>query len=89
MATPTLSASLDKTTYAPGDTATLTVTYADADNRTSTTTVTGTDQAGNAATATVVVREADPVALVVSDDGGRTWAKVSDNGSIAVFTTKV
>jgi hypothetical protein len=86
MANPTVTAVLDKATYAPGDPVTLTVSYGDADTKASTVTVTGTDAAGNPATVTVNLNVSDPVALTVSDDGGRAWAKGADNGSTAVFT---
>lgn len=85
MATPTLTASLDKLSYAPGEKMTLTVTYADADNATVSFTVTGVDSDGNDAVVTVQRRTLDPVTLTVSDPG-KTWTKVSDNGSVAVFT---
>ncbi len=29
---------------------------------------------------------ADPTAVTVADTGSRTWAKVSDSGTVAVFT---
>lgn len=84
MALPTLSASLNKTTYAPGETMTLTVTYADADNRSASVTVTGTDGAGNPASVSLNFNISD--AVTVAATGGATWTKVSDNGSVAVFT---
>lgn len=90
MASPTVSASLDKMTYAPGDKATLTVTYGDPDNKTFTVTVTVTDQAGNSSVpAEVQANIADPVTVSVSDDANHTWTKVSDSGSVAVYTTTV
>lgn len=87
MASPTVNATLDKQSYAPGDTVTLTVTYADADNKTSQVTITGHDAAGNPATISLSLVVADAVTLSVTDDGARTWAKVSDTGAVAVFTT--
>ena len=90
MANPTLSASLDKSSYAPGETMTLTVTYTDADNwsRVDTITVTGTDQAGNPATVTLntLVTSQDPVSVDVADSSGRSWTKQSDSNGVAVFT---
>ncbi len=84
---PTVTALLDKATYAPGDPVTLTVTYGDADNTSSSVTVTVTDAEGNTGTAQVVLSVVDAVSLAVSDDGGRAWVKIADNGSVASFTT--
>jgi uncharacterized protein YfaS (alpha-2-macroglobulin family) len=87
MASPVVKATLDKTTYSPGDKIVLTVTYSDPDSAVQTITVTGTDSSGNPATATVVLTTADAVTLAVTDTGARTWAKVSDTGSVAVFNS--
>lgn len=86
MANPTVTASLNKATYAPGEKLTLTVNYGDADNKSETVTVTGTDQAGNRAEATVTWVTSDTVTLEAADGTSRVWTKVSDNGSVAVFT---
>ncbi len=87
MATPTLTASLDKATYAPGAKMTLTVSYADADNDTGSITVVVTDAAGNKSDpVTVPYSVADPVTLSVTDDSGHTFTKVSDAGGVAVYT---
>lgn len=90
MASPTLSASLDKAQYATGETMRLTVSYGDADNwsRIDTITINGVDSAGNPATVTVntMITSTDPVAVTVSDSSGRTWTKESDNTGVAVFT---
>lgn len=87
MANPTLSASLDKATYAKGEKMTLTVTYADADNKSLTVTVSVTDSAGNQSDpVTIPVNISDKVTVSVTDTDSRTWTKVSDNGSVAVYT---
>jgi hypothetical protein len=85
MAAPTVTASLDKSGYAPGERMTLTVTYADADTATITVSVTATDSAGNtgAATAVAVI---DQGTVSVTSSPARPWTKVSDNGTVAVFT---
>lgn len=87
MAAPTVSASLNKATYTPGELMTLTVTYGDADTKTLTVTVTIEDtQAGTApatATATAVI---DPLSTTVEDSLGKTWIKASDTGLVAVYT---
>lgn len=88
MANPTVSASLNKATYAKGETMTLTVTYGDADNKTFSVTVQVTDSEGNKSEpVTVPVSISDKVTVAVTDTDGRTWAKVSDNGSVAVYTS--
>lgn len=90
MASPTVSASLDKTTYALGDTATLTVTYADADTQPLTVTITVTDSTGNTSDpVSVTANITDSVTVTVTDDSGRTWAKKSDTGAIAVYTATI
>lgn len=89
MSTPTVSASLDKSSYSPGETATLTVTYGDADTETMTVTVVVTDAEGNSSNPAQVTAVVDPLTITVSDDSGRTWAQQSDSGSVAVYTTTV
>lgn len=83
---PTCTISLDKASYAPGATITATVSYADADTRTTPLTVTVTDAAGATGTATVSLIIKDTDVPTVSDGTSRVYTKVSDNGSIAVFT---
>jgi uncharacterized protein YfaS (alpha-2-macroglobulin family) len=88
MAAPILNLSLDKGSYAPGETARLTVSYSDPDNATTTLSVTGTDSGGNPATMTVQLVVADPVTLTVTDPA-RTWTKVSDTGAVAIYSATV
>lgn len=85
MSAPTCSASLNKATYAPGETMTLTVNYGDPDRRTDTVTITVTDSTGLTGTASTTL-VMDPLTLAVSDSSGRVWAKQSDTGSVAVYT---
>lgn len=87
MANPTVTASFNKPAgYAPGELITLTVTYADADRATLAVTVTVTDSTGGTGTATsnVVI---DQGTVAVTSSPARTWTKVSDSGTVAVFTT--
>jgi hypothetical protein len=86
MAAPTVSATLDAAAYAVGATMTLTVTYADPDSQAIAITVQASDSSGNTSAPMQVSALIDPVTLAVSDDGQRTWTKVSDTGSVAVFT---
>jgi hypothetical protein len=86
MANPTVSASLNKSSFAPGEQMTLTVSYGDVDNDSLAVTIVVTDSAGNSSAPVVVTANiADPVTVSVTDDGGRTWTKQSDNGAVAVY----
>ncbi len=87
MPAPTVSASLNEATYAPGEMMTLTVNYGDPDRQTLTITVTVEDtEAGTGpatATATAVI---DPLTVTVVDSAGKTWTKQTDTGTVAVYT---
>ncbi|MEV0327085.1 hypothetical protein AB0H63_11670 [Micromonospora echinospora] len=85
MAVPTVTASLDAATYAPGDQMLLTVAYADTDTQPLTVTIAVTDARGNHSTPVTVPIVIDPLAVAVTDDSGRTWTRVSDSGAVAVF----
>lgn len=86
MTAPTLTASLDASTYKPGDKMTLTVSYTDPDTKAVEVTVTVTDASGNTSSPASVSAVIDPTTLKVTDASGRVWAKVSDTGKVAVFT---
>ncbi len=90
MALPTLTASLDKTSYNVGDIMVMTVDYSDADNwtRQDQQVITGTDQDNNSVVVqiTTTIVSADQVLLSIVDSVGRTWTKQSDNGSRAIYT---
>jgi hypothetical protein len=85
MAAPTATASLNATTYEPGQQMTLTVTYGDADTQPVTVTVVVTDSRGNSSAPVKVTAVIDPLTVTVVDDSGRAWTRVSDNGSVAVY----
>jgi hypothetical protein len=88
MAAPTGTATLDKATYAPGETMRLTVTYSDPDAKPIKATIVLTDAAGNSsAPVTVTTAITDPVTFTVTDPD-RTWSLVSDDGRTAVLTAK-
>ncbi|MER7332200.1 hypothetical protein ACIBTZ_16530 [Micromonospora sp. NPDC049460] len=85
MAAPTATASLNASTYSPGDQMTLTVTYGDADTKPVTVTIVVTDAQGNSSAPVKVTAVIDPLTVTVTDDSGRTWTRLSDNGSVAVY----
>lgn len=85
MAAPTATAALNASVFAPGDQMLLTVTYSDADTKPLTVTIVVTDAQGNSSAPVKVTAVIDPLTLTVSDNSGRTWTRVSDNGSVAVY----
>jgi hypothetical protein len=86
MAAPTCSASLDKASYLPGETMTLTVNYSDPDQDNLTVTVVVTDSSGLSSAPVTATAVIDPLTIQVSSDPARTWTLASDNGSVAVFS---
>ena len=90
MAMPDINATLDKTSYVPGEIATLTVVYNDADSGTTKNiTIRGKDASGLEAVVTVQYTVVDRVNLTVTDDSGRVWTLQTDDGSTAVFTATI
>lgn len=86
MTSPTLSASLDKPTYPVGALMTLTVTYGDADRTAMSVTITVKDAEGNTSAPVTIPVVIDPLTLTVTSTPARVWTKVSDTGTVAVFT---
>lgn len=86
MAAPTVTATLDRATYKPGDTALLTVRYGDPDTKPLTITVTVTDLEGNTSAPATVTAVIDPLTVAVVDSAGKAWTRVSDSGSVAVYS---
>lgn len=85
------SIGFDQNVYTPGQLITVTVTYtAGVSPSTQTLSGTATDsvtgQVGQLSV-TFTVMTGNTTTVAVADSGGRTWAKQSDNGSVAVFTS--
>lgn len=85
-----LTITLDRDVYAPGDLITLTATVAAGErDRFSETpaAVTVSVLGGGDGTATFTLRQqVGPAGITCTDDGGRAWTKVEDDGVTAVFT---
>jgi hypothetical protein len=91
MANPVVtSISFDKTTYSAGQVITATVDYTQGTGSASQNfTATATDSVSGltgALSSSFSVVSNDSTTVTVSDSGSRTWTKVSDSGSVAVFT---
>lgn len=86
------SITFDKTSYVKGTLITATVTYAHGDSDTSQAfTGTATDSVTGLSgqltvNFTVASGTSDATTVTASDAGARTWTKVSDTGTVAVFT---
>lgn len=87
MPAPTVSASLNKQAYAPGETMTLTVDHADADRQSLSITITVTDSTGATGTANATAQIDQGTVTVVSSPA-RTWTPVpaQTTAGRAVFT---
>lgn len=86
MSTPTVTASLNKSAYKPGEQMILTVSYSDADTKTVTLSIVATDSTGASSQPVTATALIDPTTIAVSDSSGRVWAKQSDTGSVATYT---
>ena len=75
-----LTLSLDKASYTPGQTMTLTAV---SDKRLQSSTI-DVQAAGDDAKVTTIVQ----AGITVSDSTGRVWTVVSDDGKTAVFTSQ-
>jgi uncharacterized protein with beta-barrel porin domain len=85
MANPTATATLNKSSYAIGETMTLTVDHTDADRMTLTVSGTVTDSQGNSA-AWSATAKLDAGAVAITQTGGKTWTLQSATDNQSVFT---
>lgn len=90
------SMTFDESSYNPGDTITLTVSYVPDSPSAVPATFTATSVITNSGGTQVATSSADFVVntpqaagdtVSVGDTGSRTWAEGSDSGSVAVFST--
>jgi len=82
------SVTFDKASYVPGQLINATVTYVPGTADTTLTfTGTVTDSAGQTGelTAQFVTTANSPSTVTAADSGNRTWTKISDSGTVAVF----
>lgn len=81
MAAPVVSCTLDKSSYAIGQTMTLTITATDADAKSGTVSVVVTDAEGNASTAVVSPYTiTDVMSAAVTDSNGKVFSRVTGAG---------
>ena len=85
MTAPTASAILNKSSYAIGETMTLTVNHTDADRMTLTVSGVVTDSNGNSAPWSATA-ELDAGAVSITSTGGKTWTLQSATANQSVFT---
>jgi len=85
MANPTASASLNKASYAIGETMTLTVAHTDADRQTLTVSGVVTDSQGNTASWSATA-DLDAGTVAITADGGKVWTLQSATANQSVFT---
>lgn len=85
MAFPTATLTYDKASYVPGEFILATITYSDPDSQTFTGTGTVTDSQGNPFSVSGMFSVSDILTNSMSDNGGRTWTKLSDDGAVAVW----
>lgn len=85
MANPTASAALNKSSYAIGETMTLTVNHTDADRMTLTVSGVVTDSQGNTAPWSSTA-ELDAGVVTITNSGGREWTLQSATADQSVFT---
>lgn len=85
MANPTASATLNKPSYAVGETMTLVVNHTDADRQTITVAGTVSDSQGNSA-AWSVTADIDAGVVTFTATGGKTWTLQSATVNQSVYT---
>lgn len=86
MAAPTASATLNKSSYAVGETMTLTVNHTDADRLTLTVSGIVTDSVGNTSTPWSATATIDAGNVTFTQTGGKTWTLQSATLNQSVYT---
>ena len=86
MANPTASATLNKASYAVGETIVLTINHADADRQTLTVSGTVTDSQGNSANWSATAK-IDAGVVAFTQSAGKTWSLQSATDNQSVYTT--
>lgn len=85
MANPTATATLNKSTYAVGETITLTINHTDADRQTINLSGTVTDSQGNTANWSASAK-VDAGVVAFTQTGGKTWTLQSATDNQSVYT---
>lgn len=90
MAAPVITnVSLDKASYAPGETAVLTFDATDPDTKTLQVTIKVSDNSGASGTQVVDLVVTDPLSATVTDTDGRVWTHVSTVGTTQTWSATV
>lgn len=86
MATPTATATLNKSSYAVGELMTLTVNHTDADRQSLTVTIVVNDSQGNSSLPASATADIDAGVVTFTATGGKVWSLVSASANQSVYT---
>ena len=87
MSSPTCTATLNKSSYAIGETMVLTVNHTDADRMSFAVTVQVTDPEGNTSPPATATATIDAGTVNFVDSGGKTWTLQSATLNQSIYTT--
>lgn len=88
MANPTATATLNKSNYAVGEVATLTINHTDADRQTIVVSGTVTDSSGNVGNWSATAK-VDAGVVAFTQSGGKTWTLQSATDNQSVYTATI